>query len=65
MGATNKMFLFQAEAEIIAKIFIDPVSILHPFTVLPLLGQVLLIITLFQKRAGKIKTYLVLAALEF
>jgi peptidoglycan/LPS O-acetylase OafA/YrhL len=52
------MFLFQAEAEIVTKFFTDPLSVLHPFTVLPLLGQVLLLITLFQKKPGKILTYI-------
>ena len=56
-GQNNQMFLFQAEAEIVTKIFTVPLSVLHPFTVLPLLGQVLLLITLFQKRPGKILTY--------
>ena len=56
-GQNNQMFLFQAEAEIVTKIFTDPLSVLHPFTVLPFLGQVLLLITLFQKKPGKILTY--------
>jgi len=57
-GQNNHMLLFQAEAEIITKLFTDPLSALHPFTVLPLLGQVLLLITLFQKRQSKILTYI-------
>lgn len=52
-GADNKMFLFQGEMEIIAKVFSDPVSVLHPFTLLPFLGQLLLLSTLFQKQPGK------------
>lgn len=57
-GQNNHMLLFQAEVEIITKLFTDPLSALHPFTVLPLLGQVLLLITLFQKRQSKILTYI-------
>ena len=57
-GQNNHMLLFQAEAEIITKLFTDPLSALHPFTVLPLLGQVLLLVTLFQKRQSKILTYI-------
>lgn len=56
-GKDNKMFLFQMEAEIFGKLFSDPGSVLHPFIVLPLFGQLLLIITLFQARPGKWLTY--------
>ncbi len=35
-GQNNQMFLFQAEAEIFIKIITEPLSVLHPFTVLPL-----------------------------
>ncbi len=55
-GKESKRFLFQIEGEIISKLFIDPVSVLHPFTVLPLAGQLLLVITLFQKKPNKIMT---------
>ncbi len=49
-------FLFQVEGEFFLKLFSDPVSVIHPFTVLPLIGQILLIITLFQKRPGRLLT---------
>lgn len=55
-GKESKRFLFQIEGEIISKLFIDPVSVLHPFTVLPLAGQLLLVIRLFQKKPNKIMT---------
>lgn len=51
-------FLFQAEAEIIFKIFTNPSSIIHPFILLPLLGQILLLITLFRKATNKTLTYI-------
>lgn len=57
-GQSSKMFLFQAEAEIVSKIFTNPTSVLHPFTILPLLGQLFLLITLFQKSPSKIMTYI-------
>ncbi|MBX2946061.1 MAG: hypothetical protein KF725_09520 [Cyclobacteriaceae bacterium] len=56
-GKDNSVFLFQAEVEVISKLFSDPVSAAHPFTILPLVGQALLLITLFQKRPGKVLTY--------
>lgn len=62
-GGGNHSFLFQAEGEVLAKIFTDPASVLHPLTVLPMIGQLLLLITLFQKQPGKILTYAGLAGL--
>lgn len=53
---TNKMFLFEMEAEIISKMFVNPMDVVHPFTILPLLGQVFLLITLFQKYPGRYLT---------
>jgi hypothetical protein len=55
-GGGNSAFLFQAEYEIIAKLFTDPVSVLHPFVVIPLAGQIMLLITLFQKDPGRVLT---------
>ena len=55
-GKDNSAFLFQTEYEIITKLFTDPASVMHPFIVLPLVGQLLLLITLFQKEPGKILT---------
>ena len=48
-GGGNSSFLFQMEWDIIKKMMHDPASILHPFTLLPMLGQSLLIISLFLK----------------
>jgi hypothetical protein len=56
-GKDNQMFLFQGEYEIISKLFSDPGSVIHPFTVLPLVGQLLLLFTLFQREPGKGLTF--------
>jgi hypothetical protein len=48
-GKESAAFLFQMEYEIITKLFTNPTSALHPFTVIPMLGQLLLLITLLQK----------------
>jgi len=56
-GGDNKLFLVQAEAEVISKLFTDPIATVHPFTILPIVGQLLLVITLFQKRTGKVLTF--------
>jgi hypothetical protein len=62
-GGGNHSFLFQAEYEVVSKLFTDPASVLHPFTVLPIIGQVLLLITLFQRQPNKILTYVGIAGL--
>jgi hypothetical protein len=62
-GKDNETFLFQAEAEILMKLFSNPESVIHPFTLLPMFGQILLLITLFQKNSGKILTYIALACI--
>jgi len=54
----NQMFLFQGEAEIIYKLFTNPTNLIHPFILLPLIGQMLLLITLFQKSPSKVLTYI-------
>lgn len=63
-GTHNHSFLFQAEIEILSKIFSDPVSIIHPFTLLPLAGQIILLIPLFQKRETKFLSYAGIACLS-
>ncbi len=57
-GKNNKIFLLQAEVEIVSKLFNDPTSVIHPFTILPLAGQILLVTTLFQKSPNKILTFI-------
>ena len=57
-GADNRMFLFQMEYEILTKLFSNPDSVMHPFVVLPLLGQLILMVTLFQRTPGKILTFI-------
>lgn len=56
-GENHHSFLFQAEAEVFSKLISDPLAVLHPLTVLPLIGQVILLCTLFQKTPGKTLTY--------
>ncbi len=57
-GGGNGAFLFQAELEVLGKLFSDPVSAAHPFTLLPMFGQLLLLITLFQKEPSRWLTFI-------
>jgi len=62
-GGNNRIFLFKAEAEIFSKFFTNPSSALHPLTILPILGQLLLLITIFQKVPNKTLIYIGIAGL--
>ncbi len=62
-SGNNHIFLFKAEAEIFLKLFTNPLSVLHPFTILPLVGQILLLITLFQKTPNKTLSFISIAGL--
>ena len=55
-GTNKSMFLFHAEYDILSKLFIKPLDVIHPLTILPLLGQFFLFITIFQKPTQKIST---------
>jgi hypothetical protein len=63
-GSGNHAFLFQAEWELLGKLFTDPVSVIHPFTLLPLAGQLILLFTLFQRTPGKWLTLTGLACIS-
>lgn len=53
-GTNQSMFVIQGEIEIFSKIFTDPMSVFHPFIILPFFGQVVLIITLFQRQPRRL-----------
>jgi len=55
-GGNNAAFLAEAEAEVLSRLFTEPATVLHPLTVLPLLGQILLLVTLFQQRPSRLLT---------
>lgn len=63
-GTDNSTFLFQAEAEVFRKFFINPLDVIHPFVLLPLFGQVVLVFTLFQKTPGRVLSLSGLSALS-
>lgn len=63
-GGGNTIFLFQAEQQIFVKLFQDPLSVAHPFTLLPLFGQLILLFTLFQRSPGRILTLMGLGCLS-
>ncbi|MFN5346070.1 MAG: hypothetical protein ACK5B3_02495 [Bacteroidota bacterium] len=62
---TSSAFLFQMEFEILTKLFNNPLSVLHPFTIIPLIGQVLLLISLLQKQPNNLLMKLGISSLLF
>lgn len=62
-GGNNSTFLFQAEAEVLSKLFMEPGSVAHPFTLLPMAGQLILVVTLFLKEPTKVLTFVGIACI--
>lgn len=57
-GVNSRSFLIEGEIEFFRKLFFEPSSVLHPFTIIPLAGQLFLLYTLFSPGARSIYTYL-------
>lgn len=55
-GKDQKMFIFQAFADIIEKGLADPITFLHPFILFPLVGFVGILYSLFQNKPNKTLT---------
>lgn len=53
----NSSFLFVVEWELLKGLINEPMSVLHPFTVLPLLGQIGILVAVFQKKPSKWLVY--------
>jgi hypothetical protein len=47
-GGSQRIFLFHAEFEIITKLCTNPISVLHPFTILPIIGQFLILFAIIK-----------------
>lgn len=56
-GGNSHIFLFQAEYEIFSKLFVNQMSVAHPMIFFPLIGQFLLLITLFQNKPSRLLTF--------
>ena len=57
-GTNERAFVFETEGEIFTKLFTDPQSVLHPFVLLPLFGQILLLIAALRKQPSKLLSLL-------
>lgn len=56
-GSGKSDFVFQMEYEVIAK-SLQGTNVLHPLIILPFLGQLILLFTIFQKTPGKKLTFI-------
>ncbi|OYU83439.1 MAG: hypothetical protein CFE24_11385 [Flavobacterium sp. BFFFF2] len=56
-------FLAEMEWEVLTKAWDDPISALHPFTIIPLVGQLLLFWALFQRKSHYPLQYVAIASL--
>jgi hypothetical protein len=63
-GGGNNAFLFQVEYQLLFESGKESNAFTHPFVVVPLLGQVLLLTTLFQGTPSRRLTYIGLACLS-
>ena len=62
-GENQHQFLWQTEWELLQKLFRDPVSVIHPLTLLPLFGQLLLLLSLLKNKPNSFIIYLGIACL--
>lgn len=62
-GENNQSFLFEGEFEVLRNLFTNSKKAIHPFTIIPLIGQILLLIALFQQKPHKILIYLGISGL--
>lgn len=56
-GKDHHLFLFQAIGELYSKAILNPMSVLHPLTILPFIGMLLFLLTIFQKTPSRIITF--------
>lgn len=56
-GQNNTAFIFEAEFQIIKGLFTDITSVIHPLTIIPLIGQLVLLFALFRKSPSKSLIY--------
>jgi hypothetical protein len=53
-GTDSKSMVLTAEAAILHKLFTNPGEVIHPFVLVPLVGQIFLIVSLFMKNPKRL-----------
>ena len=59
----NRMFIYQMELEVFSKFLTQPSSVIHPFVVLPLIGQLILLFNACRKKPSRALTLIGMATL--
>lgn len=62
-GKDQNAFLALAEWDILKKTITTPQSVVHPLIIIPMISQLLLLFTLFQKNTSKFLTYIAIIGL--
>lgn len=62
-GESESAFLFQMEWDIFKKLFTDTQSIIHPLIIIPIIGQILILVNLLKASMNKKLTYVAVACL--
>lgn len=62
-GNNQNAFLAHAEWDILKKTVTTPLAVAHPLIIIPMISQFLLLLTLFQKKASKMITYIAIIGL--
>ena len=57
-GGGNQSYIYEIEAELFTKIFTNPSTLIHPFILLPVIGQILLLVSIFHTPYKTIITYM-------
>jgi hypothetical protein len=52
-GTSHELFIYEGEYDILQKIGTSPANLIHPLILIPLLGQILLLFTLFQTNPSR------------
>jgi hypothetical protein len=62
-GVDQHAFLWQIELDLMDSVLRNPIELLHPMTLIPFTGQLLLLGTLFQHRPGRYLTFIGMGAI--
>jgi hypothetical protein len=62
-GGKNSTFLFEAEAEVFSLLMTEPLVAIHPLTLFPIAGQLILLISLFKKLPSRFWILVAIASL--
>lgn len=62
-GGNQHTLLLVAECEIFIKFFHDPLSVLHPLVLLPMIGQILLLVGIVRKQGHYVLAWMGMASI--